>query len=105
MVGSPPYNTGAARDAGHRGRLFFTSGLFFDVDEVVFVRIDQRLPTGVHDVGADADGAEDFARAVGLAAGELDDDADGGGDFFLGVDNADFVVGEVEVFDVRIVGA
>ena len=49
-----------------------TSLFLLTVNQMTFIRIHQRLPTGVDDVAADADGAEDFLRAVGLFAATFD---------------------------------
>ncbi len=61
------------------------------MEEVILDAIQQRLPGGVDDVFADADGAEE---AVGGA--EFDDDSDFGGGGLSGVDDADFVIDEAE---------
>src|SRR5262245_44628437 len=59
------------------GRL--RSRALFRQDEVVLVRVHQRLPARVDHVFADADRAEDLAGTVGLLPAALDDDADTGG--------------------------
>lgn len=81
---------------------FFWLGFLY-VDEVVGVGIDEGLPTGVDDVFADADGSEDLAFAVVSEAGAGDDDADAGGGFVAGVDDADLVVIEVDIADGGVI--
>ena len=43
-----------------RGGFFCWCGFFRAMNQVTFIRIDQRLPACVNDIGADADGAEGF---------------------------------------------
>src|ERR1035441_3624014 len=59
--------------------------------------VDEGFPTGVDDVFADADGGPTAAVVA-----PLDEDADMGGGAFAGIEDADFVIGEADVGDLRI---
>src|ERR1039457_2087887 len=59
--------------------------------------VDEGFPTGVDDVLADADGGPTAAVVA-----PLDEDADIGGGTFAGIEDADFVIGEADVGDLRI---
>src|SRR4051794_27106088 len=48
-------------------------GGFLDLHQVVFVRIHQRLPGCIDDVGVDPDGSEDLARTITAITPALDD--------------------------------
>ena len=74
------------------GVVFFGEAHQFQADGV-----DQGFPTGFDDVFADADGAP--AAAV---VAPFDQDADVGGGAFVGIEDADFVVGQADVGDLRV---
>src|ERR1019366_4441179 len=74
------------------GVVFFGEAHQFQADGV-----DEGFPTGVNDVFRDADGAPTTAVVA-----PLDEDADIGGGAFAGIEDADFVICEADVGDLRI---
>ena len=88
--------------AGFFTRFFFGfTGSSFVGEQFVFDAIDEGHPRRFDHVFADAYGAEEVVRAD---VAEFDRDADFGGGCSSGIDNADFVIDEPDVFDVRVVG-
>src|ERR1700721_2182288 len=77
-------------------RLFFIA-----VGEMVVIGIAQRLPTGVNDVSADADGSEHFLCSVGTVPPTLDDDAHLGGCLIAGIDDTNLVIGHMHLRNLR----
>src|SRR5665213_105095 len=73
------------------------------LNQMIFIRIDQRLPACVDDILADADGAEDFAGAVGALATAFDHHAHAGGGLVLGVDHAHLVINQMNPVDRGVV--
>src|ERR1035438_1195424 len=71
--------------------------LFGKTHELQADGIDEGFPTGVDDVFADTDGAPTAAVVA-----PLDEDADIGGGALAGIEDADFVIGEADVGDLRI---
>src|ERR1035438_1901081 len=71
--------------------------LFGKTHELQADGIDEGFPTGVDDVFADTDGAPTAAVVA-----PLDEDADIGGGAFAGIEDADFVIGEADVGNLRI---
>src|SRR5215218_9406308 len=64
----------------------------FHVDQVVLVRVHQRLPARVDDVPADADGPEDLLRPVRLLPAALDRHPHGRRRLVAAVDHPHLVV-------------
>src|SRR4051794_25836142 len=64
-------------------------GGFLFVYQMILVRVHQRLPTGVDDVGAHADRPEVFGRFVAAFTPRFDHHPDGGGGVVVAVDDAD----------------
>ena len=103
-----PHRAGRAHAAGARGVRSDAPAVVFDglFDGVVLLGeahqlqadgVYQGLPTGFDDVFADADGAPTAAVVA-----PFDQDADVGGGAFVGIEDADFVVGQADVGDLRV---
>src|ERR1035437_3660981 len=71
--------------------------LFGETHQLEADGVYQGFPTGVDDVFADAHGAPTAA-----VVGPFDEDADIGGGTFVGIEDADFVIGQADVGDLRI---
>ncbi len=66
------------------------------MQKVIFVRIHQGLPTGVDDIGADADGPKILAGSVVAVAPALDHHSHVGGGFILGIDHPHLVIRQMD---------
>src|ERR1035437_1914710 len=71
--------------------------LFGEAHQLQADGVDEGFPTGVDDVFADAYGAPTAAVVA-----PFDEDADISGGAFVGIENADFVIGQADVGDLRI---
>jgi len=77
---------------------FFDGVVFFgETHQLEADGVDEGFPTGVDDVFADAYGAPTAAVVA-----PFDEDADMGGGAFVGIEDADFVVGQADFRDLRI---
>src|ERR1035441_2965980 len=71
--------------------------LFGETHELQADGIDEGFPTGVDDVLGDT-----YGGPTAAVVAPLDEDADIGGGAFAGIEDADFVIGEADVGDLRI---
>ena len=71
------------------------------MQQVIRVRIHQRLPACINDIGADADGAEQFARPIRPLSPRLDHHADPGRRLVAAVDHPHLVVHQMHGADLR----
>src|ERR1017187_6106712 len=98
MHKAEPYATGRSDSPAVVFDGFFDGVVLFgEAHQLQADGVDEGFPTGVDDVLADADGAPTAAVVA-----PLDEDADIGGRAFAGIEDADFVIGEADVGDLRI---
>src|ERR1035438_4433464 len=97
MHKAEPYATGLHAPAVVFDGFFDGVVLFGEAHQLQADGIDEGFPTGVDDVFRDAYGAP-----TATVVAPFDEDANIGGGAFAGIEDADFVIGEADVGDLRI---